>query len=523
MIPKTQMMSCILFDREAGFSYDSNFVPDINPDALFRSSENLITGELVGYSPRVILVDDNFNGDKIVIPKSYDTVENLDEHSVKFEVENALNSDLTNQSNPFLDDVRKNTFGSDFSKSKCIYKSHYNLENVAHWSEFMQINLHRKSKILIGKELSNLANYYHYGIMQTKLEALWDQIEDSIRFFAEECHNFQGFQIVGEGNTSYAGMVNTALSHLKDEYGKKCTLFVPTYNYPENITDTIVSTSLYNTICGLANAQEFADLIVPMSLSKNLCPVSNQYRSRRFKDIKYKEFDKYQESAVLAAGLEFLTLPYRLRSELTDVNMSDYCLINVLNRCVVTAGLKMPFPILRNQNFTQFLDKWNTQFFDSLSPFSDLEMDNKWSHILYLSSKGITQRYRHDTITSSNDKECMDLLNAFLNTFYPIKCIRNFNSKCLFRLPSTFPNVLNNKYNLTNPERNNYGRISEFYGIGCLINSRDIEQNLNNLYRRGKNDVGKLQIYDDSVKFEYKTTLERLLNLASNYSESYLL
>lgn len=107
-----------------------------------------------------------------------------------------------------------------------------------------------------------------------------------------------------------------------------------------------------------------------------------------------QEFDKYQESAVLAAGLEFLTLPYRLRSELTDVNMSDYCLINVLNRCVVTAGLKMPFPILRNQNFTQFLDKWNTQFFDSLSPFSDLEMDNKWSHILYLSSKGITQRYR---------------------------------------------------------------------------------------------------------------------------------
>lgn len=39
-------------------------------------------------------------------------MENLDEHSVKFEVENALNSDLTNQSNPFLDDVRKNTFGS---------------------------------------------------------------------------------------------------------------------------------------------------------------------------------------------------------------------------------------------------------------------------------------------------------------------------------------------------------------------------------------------------------------------------
>uniref|UniRef100_A0A023EYZ9 Putative misato shows similarity with tubulin/ftsz family of gtp n=1 Tax=Triatoma infestans TaxID=30076 RepID=A0A023EYZ9_TRIIF len=510
--------------QEAGFSYNKQFLPDINPNRLFRCSENLLTGELISYTPRAILVDDHFNQNKIIVPKSCDNLEDLDENTINFEIENIVNKDLLNKEiNPFLADLKKNKVQSGSSNSNFLFKSHYDLENIEHWSEFMKVNLHKNSKISTNNELSNLSSYYHDGVYQTKLHTFWDQIEDSIRYFAEECHNFQGFQILTEGNTAYAGIANSVLSHLKDEYGKKCTILIPAYYIPESFTDMSIITSLYNTICGLGNAQEFSDLIIPISLNKNLFIDSNQYISRRFKNIIYKDFNKYEESAILATGLEFLTLPYRLRTKDSAINMSDYCQINILNRCLTAAGIQLPFPILKNQNFSKILENWNNVFFESISPFYNMEIENKYYDILYVFTKGITKRFSYDSLFKTNDKECMDILNAFLSTMYPIKYIKNFNSQDNLRLPSNFPNLFNNIYNLTNPERTEYGPISEFSGLGCLINSRAIETTLNRLYERCINNITKLQIYDDSVKFEYKNTLEKLLILASNYQDHYVL
>lgn len=80
----------------------------------------------------------------------------------------------------------------------------------------------------------------------------------------------------------------------------------------------------------------------------------------------------YHTSAILAAGLDTLTLGYRLQNSairLADVTSG----LRVVGRAVSAASVTLPFPMTTDSSMLKTLEQWEGPLFNSISPYCDLD------------------------------------------------------------------------------------------------------------------------------------------------------
>lgn len=224
--------------QESSFCYDPKevYFREINHDCLYRSGITL-TGQET-FTPRAVLFD--LKGSLGALPQFsslYDTgsidtaIPWLNETTVhradpepKNEFQMDIESEYLSQTSdgvPCLDTQSDFRFVPNRSKScipdeeeslNCNQQSEaettktereaekfYDLDkDVALWSDFLGTQFHPKTVQLIGGEFSHNAetfDVFGYGQNALRRTAFFDEVEESLHFFLEECDSLQGFQV----------------------------------------------------------------------------------------------------------------------------------------------------------------------------------------------------------------------------------------------------------------------------------------------------------------------------------------
>ena len=105
------------------------------------------------------------------------------------------------------------------------------------------------------------------------------------------------------------------------------------------------------TVKGLSGT---CSLVTPISLAKDTFPIKGNFR--KFPHLRYRTDLAYHTSAILAATVDTTTLPWRSRRnglEMVEVVSK----LNMFGRKVASAGLALPFPLLQEDYFVNFLEK----------------------------------------------------------------------------------------------------------------------------------------------------------------------
>lgn len=104
-------------------------------------------------------------------------------------------------------------------------------EDVNVWSDYLYSRFHPRTV--------NLINEYQFQNENTPFDVfplgrnLWSLIGfqedfiDNIRWYVEECDNFQGFHVLNDCTDAFGGLSTSCLEYLQDEYDKKSTLTFP--------------------------------------------------------------------------------------------------------------------------------------------------------------------------------------------------------------------------------------------------------------------------------------------------------
>lgn len=212
--------------QEAGFSFNPNFLPEINNDVLFR--EGISPEGDPTYSPRLLLVDFKKSLGHLETPSNFDKVrETVSWDDEK--IDNMIERD-EREPNEFLKDA-------DAVKNKAVplLKSWYDLEgSVSTWSDYLGQPLHGRSfNVLKGYHLGVNDNEYccySLGVDSWNDVYFQEDFTDNLRFYIEECDNIQGFHVLMDAHNGFSGMSSKCLEYIKDEYNKKSIFSVPTCN-----------------------------------------------------------------------------------------------------------------------------------------------------------------------------------------------------------------------------------------------------------------------------------------------------
>merc|ERR1719341_43045 len=136
-------------------------------------------------------------------------------------------------------------------------------------------------------------------------------MEDRLRFFAEECDDLHGFQVVADYHDGFGGMSSSVLDLLCDEYSSKSLLSFPcgpaeysSYSVAEG------GARLAGAVLTLASHLE-AGLVTPLSLAKDWFPLSGRAVTPPY--LAYSPSSHYATSSVVALAMDTATMPYRRR------------------------------------------------------------------------------------------------------------------------------------------------------------------------------------------------------------------
>jgi hypothetical protein len=168
-------------------------------------------------------------------------------------------------------------------------------KKIKYWTDYTGCHYHSKSLL----ELPGIHHKIHRFDCYTQGMALQQQaqqleeIEDRVRWFAEECDFVQGFHVLCDVDSGFAGLGAAALTQLQDDYPKQA-LFTFGANAHRNwdaVQDVYLKRqSEVNRALALAEFSSLSTLYTPLAATKEKL---------------------YESSAVFAAAVHSVTVPYR--------------------------------------------------------------------------------------------------------------------------------------------------------------------------------------------------------------------
>ncbi|XP_065515993.1 protein misato homolog 1 isoform X1 [Lathamus discolor] len=229
--------------------------------------------------------------------------------------------------------------------------------NVQLWSHHRNVQLHPKSLYVIRQYMHDgdcgclEAFAQGEGLLQDP--ACMEEVEDRLHYFTEECDSLQGFQVLCDLHNGFSGVGAKVTELLCDEYPGKGILSWGLTPALSSVADCQRSAyRLMNTALGVVHLSAHSSLFCPLSLSGSLGlkpqpPVTFPYLS-------YDASLSYHSSAILAAALDTLTVPYRLSSSQGSIlHLAET--LNFSGRKVAAAWASVPFPALHGSSLPDAL------------------------------------------------------------------------------------------------------------------------------------------------------------------------
>uniref|UniRef100_A0A8V5GD68 Protein misato homolog 1 n=1 Tax=Melopsittacus undulatus TaxID=13146 RepID=A0A8V5GD68_MELUD len=188
------------------------------------------------------------------------------------------------------------------------------------------------------------------GLLQDP--ACMEELEDRLHYFTEECDSLQGFQVLCDLHNGFSGVGAKVTELLRDEYSGKGILswgLTPALSSGDSHRNAY---RLMNTALGIIHLSTHSSLFCPMSLGGSLGlkpqpPVTFPYLS-------YDASLSSHSSAILAAALDTLTVPYRLScSQGSILHLAET--LNFSGRKVAAAWASVPFPALHGSSLPDAL------------------------------------------------------------------------------------------------------------------------------------------------------------------------
>lgn len=280
--------------------------------------------------------------------------------------------------------VKKPEFQMDLeSGASNMEEKDYKLkDSIENWPDFMYTRYHPRSVNLI-KSYNYCEDYCSFDTFSIG-QKLWsseyfeDDFCDKIRVYIEECDFCQGFQTLFDAFDGFSGLTMKCFEYLHDEYSK--TVFAMPVMSPsvkvfqnadENMSDSIRTV---NTFLTYAHLPEHCDLFVPLStMSRTWRNLGNP---RTFPQFEYDVNNVYHSSAILASFLDTISLRYRLRNSSSSSVLSGFCSdLNGNGRKMASARLGLTLPMNEKEDFIDFLDRFEGELMQPLSPGSAVGTD----------------------------------------------------------------------------------------------------------------------------------------------------
>ncbi len=217
-------------------------LPDLEHDVLFRQGETL-SGE-VTFTPRLVAVD--LKGALGLLPELGD----LYGQPGAPRTDSLLWAGATHVSKE--EPVRKNDFQRELEAAEnCVSDEDKDIceaggspevkdatsstyddldDQVRFWSDYLRPRFHPRTNVLLSeyKHGDCLAPFDVFGLGRDAFtEGDGEEVEDRVRFFAEESDGLQGFQLVSDPFDAFGGLSAGLLDLLSDEYSGKSVLAFP--------------------------------------------------------------------------------------------------------------------------------------------------------------------------------------------------------------------------------------------------------------------------------------------------------
>ncbi|KAK7116070.1 protein misato homolog 1-like [Littorina saxatilis] len=458
--------------QEASFVYDpkvlQRFPKEISHDVLFREGQT--PKRCVTFTPRLVVLD--LRGSLSTLRKDGSLYNEEKEEEVKWSGDVTLHKSATEPKNQFLQDLDR-VEGTDESKGdvdnidlespreneedgkdqaediteQAVFGSKlYNLDNqVKVWSDFHAVHLHPRSIQLVQDyTLGSEDNPFDvFGLGQQALSGqAWDEWEDRVRFFTEECDNMQGFHVLFDNHNSFGGAASKVLSYLQDEFPGKAVLTFPLT--PAVLPDQTArqrATRILNSALCMASCCLDSSVYVPLSLATSLW--RNLGAPQNFPHLTYNCDLHYHTSAVLAASLDTMTLP--LRKETNPVHLSEVTgAMSALGRKVASLNTSLPFPMMEHETFVDALmSKGEEHLLQPLTPQTYCQADPSVQSCVVrgIPPDRVKRAGKSSPRQLSACSSVDDVLQLYLTETYP----STMNAGCVMRDPSNvvtpFPHI----------------------------------------------------------------------------------
>lgn len=497
--------------QESSFCYDASKSSDIqiNHDILFREGMNP-RGE-VTYTPRLIAVD--LKGSLKTL-KQEGTLYSIDQTVPRVSSAWSGRVDVfktePERKNEYLQDLDKIEHSQN-SKSDLKYcydedrdichddqispmQSNKNLvatspliedrfydldSKVKVWSDFLRPHLHPKSVITLEDYFHNNEqepfDLFGTGVEAYHTETTKDNIEECCRKFAEECHFFQGFQMILNGCDAFAGLASSIMNHFDDEYSSKGRIcfpvFQPTYS---GKTDTIRASEahrLLSAIFCLDSLCNNSSLFSPLNMGKGT--IGSDQDVINLPHLNYNKSLPYHTSSILAIALESLTSPLRLKHEPTSLND----LINQLTPCgrkLLSTSVCLPFPWHEGEFLSDILSQ--RQIDSYLIPITPLTSSSVSTIVQNIVLSGFPKNQLYSKKLSHSQRISVEELLA--KNLHSISFSRSCYIKMLAApckvvnpFPSIFTNNVNYDGSINELERPKFTGVKEVPILSGLRNS----------------------------------------------------
>ncbi|CAJ2646237.1 unnamed protein product [Trifolium pratense] len=298
-------------DSQADSVYKNH---DLNMDVLYRTGET--QQGISTYTPRLVSI--NMRGSlgsmssrgtlyKEVAPTTSDiftwTGEVSTQASEPFK-KNLFLQRLYEEEN--LNMVNENNGSSSEDQDKNITEC---LENeVQFWTDYSKVHFHPQSLYELNGVWTDVADFDNYGIGRDSFTwaSQGEEISERLRFFVEECDHVQGFQFVVDDSGGFSAVASELLENIVDEYTN-----TPVMLYAVRGSGSRASPQSRNRkiLEELHDAISFSRL---SSYSKLIVPVGLPSLSKASKFLHIEDEKHYHSSAVYAAALHSISLPFRM-------------------------------------------------------------------------------------------------------------------------------------------------------------------------------------------------------------------
>ncbi|XP_068755236.1 protein misato homolog 1-like [Montipora capricornis] len=549
--------------QESSFCYDpsSSSKKDISHDVLFREGLTL-RGEQT-YTPRLLIFD--LKGSLRNLPRYgtlYKTTTygneslwsgNVSVHECKPEPKNEFLMDLEEELMEFQCDTNSVSDSetldrpsiSSFTEEdkRPLRDKFYNLDqDILVWSDFLGTSLHPKSIQLIRdfchEEGGNPFDVFGYGQHLAKEEHFYDEFENNLHFFVEECDSLQGFQIFTDVSDGFGGLSSQILEELKDEYSAKT--FISFGLSPAqclNGTNKKAALRILNSALSYGRLSEFSDLFVPLSLASETWPHPGP--AREFPLLIYQPSLPYHTSSVIGVCVDTVTMPYRLLTPQASTMNSFVESVAFGERTVASLSSTFPLPVEETSSLSSLfhsrLNKNGKELLQSLTPgmSSNCSVISQSAVVRGIPTSLVCTSSRNIRAQTSlqNDSSfeacssASEIVHAFLRNLNPnaSSSCWNVNQACIVKPP--FPNIFAPKVTADGFVMEGYTRpkscgVNLTSVLSCLETNSGISDMLLSLVHWAKKvDIRKHHVFLESgTEVEsFNGILEELSSLSQRY------